>query len=231
MGGQGMNTGLQDAYNLGWKLALVAQGRADPALLDTYEDERLPVAQRLLNTTDRAFRLIVSDNPLAGLLRTQVLARVGAFAMSRERIQAAAFSTISQTGIRYASSSLSASLQPPAEDAPHAGDRFPWMQLRLREGGPVEDLYQQLDDTRFNLIVFGQDLPGDMALPAFGDLLRIHAVPHDTANDAELARAGIAQPSFFLLRPDGHIGLCGTRLDMAELARYAAERLKLSAAR
>ena len=46
MGAQGMNTGLQDAYNLAWKLALVIKGRADAALLDTYEQERMPVAQR-----------------------------------------------------------------------------------------------------------------------------------------------------------------------------------------
>ncbi len=67
VGAQGMNTGLQDAYNLAWKLALVANGQADAALLDTYEEERLPVARRLLNTTDRAFRLVVSDSRLAGL--------------------------------------------------------------------------------------------------------------------------------------------------------------------
>ena len=81
VGAQGMNTGLQDAHNLAWKLALVVQGRADDALLDSYEAERQPVAQRLLDTTDRAFRLVVSDSPLAGLLRTQVLARIAGFAM------------------------------------------------------------------------------------------------------------------------------------------------------
>ena len=96
-----MNTGLQDAYNLGWKLALVVEGRADAALLDSYEEERIPVARRLLNTTDRAFRLIVSDNWLAGLLRTEILARVAAFAMSRERIQSFAFRVVSQIGIHY----------------------------------------------------------------------------------------------------------------------------------
>ena len=101
VGAQGMNTGLQDAYNLGWKLALVVNGQADAALLDSYEEERVPVAQRLLNTTDRAFRLVVSDNWLAGLLRTQVLARIAAFAMSRERIQRLAFRVVSQIGIDY----------------------------------------------------------------------------------------------------------------------------------
>ena len=56
MGGQGMNTGLQDAYNLAWKLALVITNRASEGLLDTYEAERRPFAQQLLATTDRAFR-------------------------------------------------------------------------------------------------------------------------------------------------------------------------------
>src|SRR5947207_1651494 len=67
VGAQGMNTGLQDAYNLAWKLALVVSGRAAPALLDSYADERIPVARRLLGSTDRGFSLIVSDNKLAQL--------------------------------------------------------------------------------------------------------------------------------------------------------------------
>ena len=62
VGAQGMNTGLQDAWNLGWKLGLVAKGYAHADLLDSYEKERLPVAERLLSTTDRGFRLIVSDS-------------------------------------------------------------------------------------------------------------------------------------------------------------------------
>src|SRR5947209_20572245 len=87
VGAQGMNTGLQDAYNLGWKLGLVVQGRADAVLLDSYDAERVPVARRLLDTTDRAFRLVVSDNPLAGLFRTQILARIMAFGMRRNWVQ------------------------------------------------------------------------------------------------------------------------------------------------
>ncbi len=110
VGAQGMNTGLQDAYNLAWKLALVVKGQAGAALLDSYEQERIPVAQRLLDTTDRAFRLVVSDSWLAGLMRTKILARIAAFAMGRERIREFAFRTVSQTGIHYPASSLSESL-------------------------------------------------------------------------------------------------------------------------
>ena len=227
VGAQGMNTGLQDAYNLGWKLGLVVQRGADAALLDSYEAERMPVARRLLNTTDRAFRLIVSDSRLAGLLRTRVLARIAAFAMRRPRVRSLAFRVISQTGIHYRDSPLSQSLDAPVGDAPRAGDRFPWLRLRFRPDGPLEDLFEQLDDTRPNLLVIGQPAPAAAALH-LGDLLRVHVIPADPVNDAELARAQIAQPSFYLLRPDGHVGLCGARLDAAAIERYTAGRWGLA---
>jgi hypothetical protein len=225
-----MNTGLQDAYNLGWKLGLVVQRGADEALLDSYAAERMPVARRLLNTTDRAFRLIVSDSRLAGLLRTRVLARIAAFAMRREQVQAFAFRVVSQTGIHYRDSPLSQSLEAPVRDGPQAGDRFPWLRLRFRADGPLDDLFEQLDDTRLNLVVIGQPAQAD-AMPGFGDLLRIHRLPADPVNYAELARARIPQPSFYLLRPDGHVGLCGARLDAAAIARYLSGRLGLATGR
>ena len=226
VGAQGMNTGLQDAYNLAWKLALVVKGHADAALLDTYAQERLPVARRLLNTTDRAFKLVVSDGRLAGLLRTRVLARIAAFAMSRASIQGFAFRTVSQIGIGYRDSSLSQSEEGWPKTAPRGGDRFPWLRLSLRDDGAVEDLYQKLDDTHFNLIVLGQPAPSAAALQ-LGDLLRIQTVPANAVNHAELARAGIPQTCFYLLRPDGHVGICGARLDPAALNGYLSAHLRL----
>jgi 2-polyprenyl-6-methoxyphenol hydroxylase-like FAD-dependent oxidoreductase len=224
VGAQGMNTGLQDAYNLGWKLALVAGGRAAAALLDSYEAERIPVARRLLNTTDRAFRLVVSDHWLAGLLRTQVLARMAAFAMRREAVQRLAFRVVSQTGIAYRDSPLSESLDGLPGDAPQAGDRFSWLRLKLTPGGATVDLFKTLRDTSFHLIAIGQRPLQDGAT-ALGELLTLHVVPEDPENDAQLARAKIPRPSYYLLRPDGHVGLCGARLDAAAIARYVAVRL------
>ena len=221
MGAQGMNTGLQDAYNLAWKLALVVDGSSDPTLLDSYQAERLPVARRLLNTTDRAFRLVVSEGALAGLLRTQVLARLGAFAMSRKPIQRAAFRVVSQTGIHYRASPLSHTVDALPEDAPRAGDRFPWLHLRLRPDGPVADLYESLEDTRFHLLLIGQGAPAQ----DFGSQVQVHALPSDAENQRELARAHLASPSFYLLRPDGHVGLCGTRLAAGAVRDYFRARL------
>jgi 2-polyprenyl-6-methoxyphenol hydroxylase-like FAD-dependent oxidoreductase len=222
VGAQGMNTGLQDAYNLGWKLALVVKGQAGEALLATYEHERIPVARRLLNTTDRAFKLIVADNWLAGLFRTKILARIAAFAMSRKAIQDFAFRTVSQIGINYRKSPLSKSSQPLPAAAPQAGDRFPWLRLQLKAGGPVEDLYSKLDDTKFNLIVIGQLLE---KTPGLGGLLNVYGIPLLPGNSAELARRHVPQPSFYLLRPDGHVGLCGRQLEPADLKRYVSGNL------
>jgi hypothetical protein len=219
MGGQGMNTGLQDAYNLAWKLALVVKDRADAALLDSYEAERLPVAQRLLDTTDRAFKLLVSESWLAGLFRTRILARIAAFAMTFERPRQIAFRTLSQTGIAYRQSPLSNMSPGLPEGAPRAGDRFPWLHLRLGTNRAVEDLFQRLDDTRFNLLVIGQPVPAVDA-PALGEMLQVHEVADDAVNVSELARVGISGAAFYLLRPDGHVGLAGTRLESAAIARY-----------
>jgi 2-polyprenyl-6-methoxyphenol hydroxylase-like FAD-dependent oxidoreductase len=226
-GAQGMNTGLQDAYNLAWKLALVVGGRADPALLDSYEQERLPVAQRLLQTTDRAFQLIVADGVLGGLFRTKIMARVAAIAMRFERVRTLAFRTISQIGIAYPKSSLSQIGERLPKAAPNAGDRFPWLQIRLEPGLPRVDLVQSLDDLHFNLLLFGQTADAALVPAQFKDVLRVQALPLDRENAAELARVGIPQPSFYLLRPDGHVGFCGGKLNMAAIARYLSEHAKL----
>ncbi len=225
VGAQGMNTGLQDAYNLAWKLALVTSGRAQSKLLDSYELERIPVAERLLKTTDQAFSAVVSDRWLAALFRTRIVAGLVAMAMGRERIRKLAFLTISQTGIHYASSPLSQQLAGLPDAAPRAGERFPWLRLKFSPNGEqAEDLYAKLDDTRFNLILIGQAAPA-ADRSGLGALVLAHHVADDAANDRELARARIAKPSFYLLRPDGHVGLAGARIESAALVRYMTERL------
>ena len=193
--------------------------RAAPALLDSYEQERQPVAQRLLATTDRLFMLLVSNGWFAKMFRTNVVPRLIGFAMTIQRIRSLAFSTISQIGIRYRHSPLSSTLSGLPAGAPQGGDRFPWLKLRLNSDGAATDLYQQLDDGSFNLLVIGQPAPAEGLLDT-GELLRIHMIAGDAVNAAELARANITGAAFYLLRPDGHVAVAGGQLDTPAVRRY-----------
>ena len=76
-GGQGMNTGIQDAANLAWKLALVLRKRAHVSLVDSYERERRPVARKVVSTTDRLTRLATLRSPVARRLRNAGLPLAG----------------------------------------------------------------------------------------------------------------------------------------------------------
>jgi len=72
-GGQGMNTGVQDAYNLGWKLALVVQGKAADGLLDTYAAERIPIARAVLQRSGTGHSVVFSANPAISFVRERML--------------------------------------------------------------------------------------------------------------------------------------------------------------
>jgi 2-polyprenyl-6-methoxyphenol hydroxylase-like FAD-dependent oxidoreductase len=124
-GAQGMNTGIQDAYNLGWKLALVVQGEASGLLLDTYEEERLPVARGVLAQTDTNTRVLLSDNPIMRFLREHVL--------TLDRVQAYAARRSSQLFINYRSSSLSRS-HGGTRIAKSTGMAMPWARPSGRAG-------------------------------------------------------------------------------------------------
>ncbi|HEY6928992.1 MAG TPA: FAD-dependent monooxygenase [Thermoanaerobaculia bacterium] len=224
VGAQGMNTGLQDAYNLAWKLGLVVPGRADLGLLDSYERERLPVAERLLSTTDSLFSIIVSDTTSAGLFRRYVMPRMLAAAMKIDRVRKTFFRSIAQLGIRYRRSSLSVTPEQWPEEAPRGGDRFPWLKVRLSAAGSPEDIFDRLDDTRFNLVVIGQEAPPPLP-PRAAKLTQILVIPSDPVNDPVLERAKIPRPSFYLLRPDCYVGLCGARPEADAIERYLSERI------
>ena len=86
-GGQGMNTGIQDAYNLAWKLALVLKHSAHERILDTYNEERLPNAKRLTATTDRMFNLAAGKDWFVGLIRTTIFPPMAKYILSIEAVR------------------------------------------------------------------------------------------------------------------------------------------------
>ncbi|HKQ68888.1 MAG TPA: FAD-dependent monooxygenase, partial [Polyangiaceae bacterium] len=105
-GGQGMNTGLLDAANLAWKVALVVRGVSPETLLDSYEEERRPIGQKLRHFTDRLLSVAaapsVALSALRNLLVMTALPRIAANPRVRRRL----FRFVSQLGVRYTGSSI-----------------------------------------------------------------------------------------------------------------------------
>jgi 2-polyprenyl-6-methoxyphenol hydroxylase-like FAD-dependent oxidoreductase len=234
-GAQGMNTGIQDAWNLGWKLALVAGGLANPALLDSYDAERRPVGRLVVRFTDRAFAAATSTSPLLRALRTRLVPRVLPLVWRFDRGVAYCFRIISQLGISYRHSPVVQEGRPPLRRGPRAGDRLP--DARITRDGQACWLGEVLAAPRFHLLLCGR--PGDwdasqLAVVGgrYAGMLAVHqltrqATPgtlHDAAGQA-FARLGVEHTAHYLIRPDGHIGYRAAGTDLRGLNRYLAHWL------
>ncbi|MEU1198921.1 FAD-dependent oxidoreductase [Streptomyces sp. NPDC005813] len=186
LGGQGLNLGIQDAVNLGWKLAAEVQGWAPAGLLDSYETERRPQAERILAATDRATRLATASSPLVTSLRRAAMAR----ALSHRRIRKAAGEAISGLRTGYARRGASG-----ARLAVRAGQRVPDLTVPRAGGAPVR-LYSLMRDGRFLLLDLGEDG-------------RCAAVTEAWGSRVSPVRVGAPLPELpgvgaLLVRPDGY---------------------------
>jgi hypothetical protein len=215
VGGQGMNTGLQDAYNLAWKLALVLRGEANEQLLETYHDERYPNAMSLINTTDRAFNVLVSGHPLARFLIDWVVPHLAPIALKNKRMQKRFFMSFSQTGLNYRKRKLSVGQ---TRGAIKAGDRFPWF---LEDG---QDVFQKMTGTQFTLFAVGGWTAQKRELEALrSPLLEVVTITNATA----YLETGLSE-GLYLVRPDGYIGLINK--DVTEVHVYLAQTIGLTTA-
>ncbi len=147
VGGQGMNTGIGDAVNLAWKLAAVLNHQAADSLLDTYEVERIRFARRLVATTDRGFTLATSDGALARQVRTRLIPSVAPWLFRWPPLRRFLFRTVSQIGINYRHSPLSAG----KAGAVRGGDRLPW--VRTTTG---HDNFAPLTSLTWQVHVYGE---------------------------------------------------------------------------
>ncbi|MFF4773432.1 FAD-dependent monooxygenase [Microtetraspora fusca] len=183
-GGQGLNTGMQDAANLGWKLAAVVRGEASPSLLDTYESERHPVAARVLQNT-RAQTALAAPGP-----RTEALREIFGALVHLEPVTHTLAAMITALDVRYDMGS---------------GDH-PLLGLRMPDVDLVNDrVYDLLHAARPVLL----DLGADSDLPSIAEGLAggIDVVRTRCGNPRwTLPVLGeIDAPRAVLIRPDGHV--------------------------
>jgi len=154
-GAQGMNTGIQDGYNLAWKLALVLHGRASGELLDTYNEERLPNAENLTRTTDRFFGLIADPDPLLAFVRMSVFPYAAKFLSGLKAVRRFIFPRLSQIAINYRASKLSRNS---GTFKIKAGDRMPYFQVYN------QSIYDRMREPKFHLLAFGGDGLPELAM-------------------------------------------------------------------
>ena len=214
-----MNTGIQDAYNLAWKLALVIKHAAADNLLETYNEERLPNARRLLQTTDRMFNLAAGTDWLVNLIRTTIFPPLAKFILSIDAVKKRFFPLISQIGITYRDSSLS---RHDGDDdfEVKAGDRLPYF---LIEGRSV---YDKLRAAKFHLLTFvDQDEPGNSDISAELDGKYASLVDQLVVRlDARVIELfGSNKPFNVLLRPDNYIAFISTGRAWDQVDSYLTE--------
>jgi len=226
VGGQGMNTGLQDAYNLAWKLAGVINGQIKPGILDSYANERVPVAKDLLKSTDRVFNITNSNNWFLGLLKKWVLPKFLNFIWKKENVKNAFFKRVSQTGISYRESNINLHLSKSTQIK--AGDRLPYIKIYDEKREEETDLHEWCGKPGFTLIILGKF--DEMVLftlakwitNKYPGMLNFFYLP-PTGKNLDVFNAFESDPrqqKAIIIRPDMHIGYLNDVVDIGMMDNY-----------
>jgi hypothetical protein len=187
-GGQGLNTGVQDAVNLGWKLAQVAKGSSPDSLLDTYHAERHPVGARVQRNTIAQVALSGADE------RTEALRSIMAELLSMDEPRKRIAGMMSGLDIHYDL----------GEGHPLLGRRMPDLDI-VTADGPLR-VFALLHDGRAVLLKLGEPLACDTSPWAN----RVAEIDAEYDGDWELPVLGrVAAPAAVLIRPDGHVAWVG----------------------
>jgi 4,5-epoxidase len=206
-GGQGMNTGIGDAENLAWKLAMVVNATAEDALLDSYEGERRPVAAKAVRSTGAAGNLVLGNHVVARLLRDRVIVPL----MNQAWMQRRVWEYLSQLKVTYRDGPLGRQARKWfSGQGPLPGDRVPDVECVRAEGGGRTTLHAELGN-KWALVLPGRTVSDEHAAVVakrLGDDAMITLVADHDPNGA-----------IMLVRPDAHLGWRG-RADPDALDRW-----------
>jgi 2-polyprenyl-6-methoxyphenol hydroxylase-like FAD-dependent oxidoreductase len=226
VGGQGMNTGLQDAYNLAWKLAGVVNGQIKEGILNSYAAERMPVAKDLLKTTDKVFNIIVSNRWAVSLFKKWVLPKLLNFVWGSKKLREAFFKRLSQTNISYRDSAINLDIS--QNTKLKAGDRLPYLKVFDEKKQEETDLHQWCSKPGFVLLVLGKfdelylfQLAKWITQKYAGNLNFFYLPP--SGKNIDVFNALETKPhrqKAIIIRPDMHIGFISDAVDMHLMDNY-----------
>jgi 2-polyprenyl-6-methoxyphenol hydroxylase-like FAD-dependent oxidoreductase len=244
LGAQGMNTGMQDAMNLAWKLALVMQGRAPARLLESYQIERSEVGTRLLQDDELLMRQAFMHHPLATATRDCVAPCMTQLPQTQQFIT----NTAAELSISYQHGPLVSEYRgEKVKSAPSrvkVGDRAPNGSISPGEQTAPRQLYDLLTGTRHALLIFTQKLDEALIrevqsqLSDWRDLLDVYPIRRlDPDGEGEKTlydpggvlaeRYGIADEGLVLIRPDGYISFRSQPIAGEPLQRYLRAHFSL----
>ncbi|HVE61942.1 MAG TPA: FAD-dependent monooxygenase, partial [Chitinophagaceae bacterium] len=203
-GGQGMNTGIQDAYNLVWKLAFTINGNGSSKLLDTYNLERLPFARQLVQSTDRAFDMATSGKWYHKIFRLQIVPLLLPFLFKFKKYRLRGFRTVSQIGIKYISSDLTVNRVVQVLKI-KAGDRFPY--LTTQDGNNVYDLMREPVFHAVVICLGGENKLIEEIMELEKELPGVLKVVDLCKEKKMIQKLKIKKDTVILVRPDHYIGL------------------------
>jgi 2-polyprenyl-6-methoxyphenol hydroxylase-like FAD-dependent oxidoreductase len=226
VGGQGMNTGLQDAYNLAWKLAGVISKQYRPNILDSYAAERMPVATDLLKTTDRAFTFILSESFFTRILKHWLLPTILKKIWNSAKLRETFFIRISQTGISFRDSKLNLHLSRSSKIK--AGDRLPYFKLYDEKKQAETDLHEWCAQPGFTFIAMGKISEMDLFSLAkwitqtYPQNFNFYYLPPSARNQHIFDAFEVVSPKqkTLIIRPDMYIGLLNDGIDMDIISNY-----------
>lgn len=227
VGAQGMNTGMQDALNLAWKLAIVLKGYSNESLLQSYQKERQPLAKHMIKSTDHLFRMVTSNSKMDKKIRLKLapfLLKIFFLVIERQKIVSRyLFNGISEIGINYRDSLLSTNGSQGLFrfNAPRPGDRLPYFLFKLM--GNEVNLQDMVIGTWFHLLIFSRDSVPEQFLSytrQYSGWLSTQFITMDPGTKPLYKRLGIGRTGCYLVRPDMYIAYRSKKLIIKNLEKY-----------
>ena len=252
-GGLGLNTGMQDGYNLAWKLALVIRGLSDQTLLDSYETERTPVADAVLRLAGQLTTMLTLTSPVSRQLRDHLMPMLSGLSAVQHQIAV----QDAQLSITYRTSPIVSEYHHERfghvrfAGGPRAGDRAPDAGPLQAADGAAARLYDLLRGVHHTLVLFGGPEPetaswqnlaaiAQAVREQHGDLVQVYTIVDGSSVPAGLGDSGVLLdtegaahhryqsdlPMLYLIRPDGYIGFRSRPADQSALTAYLTQIFK-----
>lgn len=212
VGAQGMNTGLQDACNLAWKLALVIQHKSKESLLNTYSPERITIVKNAISSTEKVFRWITSQHCIIKSFRVYIVPLILKLflpvILRQKFIRQTFFENISEIGVHYRGSPLSynASLGNFPDFAPKPGDRLPF--IEYNDGAGSVNLQEKVKGTGFHLLIFTKGMSFieiQKVAAKYARVLTMELILFSNETVYLFKRLGLENSGCYLIRPDMYI--------------------------